>query len=157
MGDRSARTAARLQMRISLIYSRSVPGPTIDLPPRARMTRQRRAVLDAIAAARGSFTVVELYDRARRDEPRLGLATVYRTVELLRRTGALRPLPGDARPAYVRCHPGHHHHLVCLTCGAVEETDLCAAPSVAEVHRRHGFQAEAHEVDIYGVCARCAA
>lgn len=126
------------------------------LPPRVRVTRQRRAVLEAIGERRGSFTVVEIYDRARREEPGLGLATVYRTVELLRRTGLLRPLPGDDRHAYVRCHPGHHHHLVCLSCGAVEETELCAAPSAAEVRRRHGFRAEAHDVDIYGTCASCA-
>ncbi len=130
---------------------------SLRLPPESRLTPQRRAVLDAIADLRGSFTVVEIYDRARAREPELGLATVYRTVELLRRTGSLRPLAGDGRPVYVRCHPGHHHHLVCLACGAVEETELCAAPSVAELRRQHGFEAEAHEVDIYGTCARCAA
>ena len=129
----------------------------LSLPARTRMTRQRRAVLDAIAGHDGSFTVVELYDRARRAEPSLGLATVYRTVDLLRRNGSLRPLPGEGRPAYMRCHPGHHHHLVCLNCGAVEETELCAAPSAAELERRHGFRADSHDVDIYGTCARCAA
>ena len=130
--------------------------PELTLPPRARVTPQRRAVLDAIAGWSGSFTVVELYDRARRAEPRLGLATVYRTVELLRRSGSVRPLPSDGRPTYIRCHPGHHHHLVCLSCGRVEETELCGAPPAAELKQRHGFAAEAHEVDIYGTCARCA-
>lgn len=128
----------------------------LHLPPRTRVTRQRRAVLDAIAAWRGSFTVVELYDRARELEPRLGLATVYRTVELLRRTGSVRPLAGDGRPVYVRCHAGHHHHLVCLTCGGVEETELCAAPPAGELERRHGFLPQGHDADIYGTCRRCA-
>jgi Fur family transcriptional regulator, ferric uptake regulator len=82
---------------------------------------------------------------------------VYRTLEVLRRTGDIRPLPSEGRSAYIRCHPGHHHHLVCLQCGNVEETDLCAAPSEDEVRRRHGFRAETHDVDIYGTCARCAA
>ncbi len=129
----------------------------LELPSSARSTPQRRAILSAIADEPGSFTVVDVYDRARRREPRLGLATVYRTVELLRQTGSLRSLPSEGRPAYVRCRPGHHHHLVCLRCGTVEETELCAAPSEAEVRRRHGFRAETHEVDIYGTCARCAA
>jgi len=126
------------------------------LPPQARLTPQRRAVLEAVASLPGRFTIVELYDRARRSYPRLGLATTYRTIDLLRRTGSVRPLPGEDKPAYVRCRPGHHHHLVCLSCGAVEETDLCAAPPPAELKRRHGFAAETHEVDIYGLCARCA-
>ena len=130
---------------------------SIELPPFARMTRQRRAVVDAIAGGRGSFTVVEVYDRARRREPGLGLATVYRTVELLRRTGAIRPLAGSDRAEYVRCSPGHHHHLVCLSCGSVEETELCAAPPAAELERRHGFAPETHEVDVYGTCAACRA
>lgn len=128
----------------------------LALPPRARLTPQRRAVLDAIAGARGSFTVLDLFDRARTASPRLGLATAYRTVELLRRSGSVRPLPGDERPAYVRCRPGHHHHLVCVTCGRVEETELCAAPSASELRRRYGFSPEAHELDIYGTCERCA-
>lgn len=129
--------------------------PRLTLPGRARLTPQRRAVLETIEGWDGSFTVVELYDRARRAYPRLALATTYRTVELLRRAGGVRPLPGD-RPTYVRCHAGHHHHLICLVCGAVEETELCAAPGPGELKRRHGFAAESHEVDIYGTCRKCA-
>ncbi len=129
----------------------------LSLPPNTRVTPQRRAVLDAIASFRDRFTLVELYDRSRETEPTLGLATVYRTIELLRRTGSIRPLETDGRPTYVRCHAGHHHHLVCTTCGSVEETELCAAPSAAEVRRRHGFRTETHQVDIYGTCAKCAA
>jgi Fe2+ or Zn2+ uptake regulation protein len=128
----------------------------LALPPRFRLTPQRRAVLDLIADREGSFTAVDLFQEARRRKPRLGLATVYRTVELLRRTGSVRALVGDARPAYVRCDPGHHHHLVCLSCGGVEETELCGAPSSAELRRRYGFRAEGHELDIYGTCALCA-
>ena len=103
----------------------------------------------------GGFTPLELFQEARRRQPKLGIATVYRTVELLRRTGSVRPLSGRAEPAYVRCEPGHHHHLVCLSCGAVEETELCGAPSSTVLRRRYGFRAEEHELDIYGTCARC--
>ncbi|HKP18509.1 MAG TPA: Fur family transcriptional regulator [Gaiellaceae bacterium] len=127
----------------------------LRLPGRTRVTPQRRAVLDAIAQSRGSFTVVELYDRARRAYPNLSLATTYRTLDLLRRAGSVRPLPGEGRPAYVRCHTGHHHHLVCLRCGSVEETELCAAPRPAELKQRYGFSEVSHEVDIYGTCANC--
>jgi Fe2+ or Zn2+ uptake regulation protein len=125
---------------------------TLHLPGDVRMTPQRRAVVDAVAAQQGSFSVVDVYDRARKREPSLGLATVYRTVELLREAGSVRQLAG----AYVRCHTGHHHHLVCTSCGSVEETDLCGAPSAAVLERRHGFRAESHELDVYGLCARCA-
>ncbi|MGZ8783259.1 MAG: Fur family transcriptional regulator [Gaiellaceae bacterium] len=127
-----------------------------SLPDGVRATSQRLAVVRAIDETEGSFTVAELHDRARVIEPRLGLATTYRTVELLRANGGLHPLTGDGRPTYVRCRPEHHHHLVCTTCGGVEETELCAAPSDAELRRRHGFKPAAHELDIYGTCRRCA-
>jgi Fur family transcriptional regulator, ferric uptake regulator len=128
----------------------------LSLPDGVRATAQRRAVLRAVSEAAGSFTVAELHEHARRFEARLGLATTYRTLELLRSNGGVHPLLGEGRSAYVRCRPEHHHHLVCTTCGAVEETDLCAAPSEAELQRRHGFSPAAHELDIYGTCRRCA-
>ena len=119
----------------------------LKLPARARLTPQRRAVLDAIEASGGRFTAIDLFERARRSQPRLGLATTYRT---------LHALSGDARPAYVRCSPEHHHHLVCLSCGSVEDTVLCATPSQQALTRRHGFRAESHELEIYGTCRNCA-
>jgi Fur family transcriptional regulator, ferric uptake regulator len=136
--------------------SAHAPHHHLALPDRVRLTPQRQAVLAAIEGLDAAFTPIELYDRARVLDPRLGLATVYRTVELLRETGSLRQLVHDGRPTYVRCHRGHHHHLVCTTCGTVEETELCAAPSAAELRKQHGFRAVEHQVDIFGVCERCA-
>ena len=153
-GRRTARDSTHLRMRIVLTMLRAVA--ELELPADVRLTPQRRAVLDAVERQAGSFTVVQVYDRARRREPSLGLATVYRTIELLRTTGSIRQLAGAGEGAYVRCHPGHHHHLVCVSCGAVEETELCGAPSAAVLQRRHGFHAESHELDVYGLCARCA-
>ena len=127
----------------------------LTLPAGTRLTPQRRAVLDAIEASSGRFTALELFERARRSSPRLGLATTYRTLDLLRRTGSLHALSGEGRPAYVRCSPEHHHHLVCLSCGSVEDTELCATPSQRSLTRRHGFRAESHELEIYGTCKRC--
>jgi Fur family ferric uptake transcriptional regulator len=129
----------------------------LSLPTGVRATAQRRAIVELVERWRGSFTVAELHERARRTHPRLGLATTYRTVELLRREGAVRPLRSEGSHAYVRCSPRHHHHLVCTTCGDVEETELCAAPPEAELRRLHGFEPAGHELDIYGTCRKCAA
>lgn len=128
----------------------------LSLPRGVRLTSQRRVLLRLVGEWAGSFTVAELHDRARRVEPGLGLATTYRTVELLRSGGSIHPLLGGGRHTYVRCGPNHHHHLVCTSCGAVQETALCAAPPPAEVQRLHGFRTTSHELDIYGTCARCA-
>lgn len=129
----------------------------LSLPGGARATPQRRLLLELIAGWPGRFTPLDVYDEARKRQPGVGLATVYRTVELLRQNGSVRALRGEGVPAYVRCRPEHHHHLVCLTCGAVEETELCSVPSAAELRRRHGFAVQEHELDLYGTCARCSA
>ena len=129
----------------------------VALPAGTRTTAQRRAIVQLVEAWHGSFSVAELHASARRLHPRLGLATTYRTVELLRREGFVRPLLSDGTTVYLRCSPRHHHHLVCTTCGSVEETDLCAAPPEAELRRLHGFRPTAHDLDIYGTCRRCAA
>ena len=121
------------------------------------MTPQRKAVFDALALLSGRFTVGELHERARGLHARLGLATTYRTLELLREVGSVRVLAGDGGPTYIRCHPGHHHHLVCVACGDVQETELCAAPPEDVIRDRYGFVPAAHDVDIYGHCARCVA
>ncbi len=134
---------------------------SIALPAGTRLTAQRRTILELVDGWSGGFTVADLYERGRAAEPGLGLATTYRTVELLRASGAIHPLLGEGPNVYVRCsaehrHGGHHHHLVCTSCGAVEETELCAVPAADELRRRHGFRASGHELDIYGTCRRCA-
>jgi Fur family transcriptional regulator, ferric uptake regulator len=127
----------------------------LELPDRVRLTSQRKVVLDAVADWKGSFTVADLYERARKRSPQLGLATTYRTVYLLRQSGSVRALAGDQVAAYVRCGPEHHHHLVCLSCGAVEDTEVCPLPTAAELERRYGFSPQSHELEIYGTCRSC--
>jgi Fur family ferric uptake transcriptional regulator len=126
------------------------------LPQGLRSTPQRQAVVEALSGMDGHFTVWDLHERASELHRRIGLATTYRTLELLRESGAVRQLATEHGPAYIRCHPGHHHHLVCVDCGSVEETDLCAVPDADVIRRRHGFEPEAHDVEIFGRCARCA-
>src|SRR4051794_17836770 len=120
-----------------------------------RMTAQRRAIAEALDSFDRAFTAGELHEHARRSARTLGLATTYRTLELLKDRGAVRSLTAFGEALYIRCHPGHHHHLVCLQCGSVEETELCAAPPAGELRRRHGFVSESHDLEIYGTCARC--
>lgn len=127
----------------------------LRVPEGARLTPQRQAVLETIAGWEGSFTVADVFERARKRSRHLGLATTYRTVDLLRQSGSVRPLAGDQLAAYVRCGPEHHHHLVCLTCGAVEDTEECPLPSEAELKRRYGFAPQSHELEIYGTCRSC--
>jgi Fur family transcriptional regulator, ferric uptake regulator len=118
-----------------------------------RSTRQRTLLTELVSAQQHAFTAEELWTAARESGTPVGLATVYRTLTLLEAGGRVRRLD---RGRFIACVPGHHHHLVCVSCGAVEETELCAAPPVTEVRKRHGFVVHHHEADLYGVCGKCA-
>jgi Fur family ferric uptake transcriptional regulator len=121
------------------------------VPPRT--TRQRTLLSKLVAERQHAFTAEELWSAARSERSPVSLATVYRTLALLETEERVRRLD---RGRFIACEPGHHHHLVCVSCGAVQETELCAAPPVTEVRKRHGFVVQRHEADLYGVCVNCA-
>jgi Fur family ferric uptake transcriptional regulator len=124
-----------------------------------RVTRQRLLVADALASARRQVTAQDLYDRLRRLDPRIGRATVFRTLEALVAAGVARRLEQDGHVyGYVACRPEHHHHLACDRCGRVEEIgEGYIAPVAQRLAAEHGFQIDDARLDFYGLCARCSA
>ena len=124
-----------------------------------RVTRQRLLVADALAAVGRRVTAQDLYDRLRRREPRIGRATVFRTLEALVVAGVARRLEQDGHVyAYVACRPEHHHHLACHRCGRVEEIDEGYIRPVADrLASERGFRIDDARLDFYGLCERCVA
>lgn len=123
-----------------------------------RATRQRAAVLRALADSDDFLTAQEWHDAIRAQGDAVGLTTVYRTLAALAESGgvdAITDETGEAR--YRRCSDrGHHHHLVCRKCGATVELE--SAPVEAWTHaiaKGHGYTDLAHTVEIFGVCPRC--
>lgn len=123
-----------------------------------RVTRQRLLVADALGSIARQVTAQELYDLLRRREPRIGRATVFRTLESLVAAGVARRLEQDGHVyGYVACRPQHHHHLACDRCGRVEEIDEgYIAPMAERLSSDLGFQIDDARLDFYGRCARCA-
>lgn len=124
-----------------------------------RVTRQRLLVANALAAAGRQLTADQLYGRLRRQEPGIGRATVFRTLETLVEAGVARRLEQDGHVyAYVACLPEHHHHLSCTRCGRVEEIDEAYVQPIAErLTRDRGFQIDDARLDFYGRCSTCRA
>ncbi len=119
-----------------------------------RITPPRRAVLAAIVSQGEQFTAEDVLKRV----PGAGRATVFRTLRLLHRLGLLcRVLQEDGRWRYsVAGSRRHHHHLVCLGCGRVQDLDECAlAPLSSVIARRSGYRVEGHWLEIYGRCLQC--
>lgn len=122
-----------------------------------RMTVQRRAVLEALAALGCAQDTETIHGRARRGHPRIGLVTVYRTLEAFVADGvAQRVFFGDGRARYDLAEDGpHHHHVVCLRCGRVARVDRCGLPAPRRLGRPHGFTVTAHRLELFGYCRSC--
>lgn len=129
----------------------------IPAMPGLRPTRQRRAILRAVASEERPVSAQDLHARLRKAGEAAGLATVYRTLQALADAGVLRTFQSPSgEVAYKACEPGHHHHLICTRCGRVEEIPSCEVEEWASsVAHRRGFAVISHQADIYGVCASC--
>ena len=124
-------------------------------PP--RRTRQRSAV-DTILADRDDFrTAQEIHDDLRRLGERVGLTTVYRTLQAMTEAGELDALrTAEGETAYRRCSTGHHHHLVCRSCGRTVEVSGPAVETWANaVAEQHNFRDVSHDLEIFGTCSSC--
>ena len=130
-----------------------------DSPSRLRPTRQRTAVAQALEASDGFCSAQQLHARMRQGGEHVGLATVYRTLQALADCGEVDALHSDeGETVYRACSTGHHHHLVCRSCGkAVEVSGPPAFERwAAQVAREHGFSEVTHTLEVFGLCAECA-
>ncbi|MDQ3956883.1 MAG: transcriptional repressor [Actinomycetota bacterium] len=126
---------------------------------RPRATRQRLAIREALDRAAGFRTAQELHDDLKASGERVGLTTVYRTLQALAETGGVDVLRrSDGEAIYRRCSTDdHHHHLICRQCGtSVEVASQQVEEWAADTARRHGFTNVEHLAELYGVCGVCA-
>lgn len=130
-----------------------------------RITPQRKAILQILFNCRGHHLETEnihqLLVFGENEKSKAGLATVYRTMEMLERVGLVSRLPMEGSPArYELVLPEelNHHHLICLMCGKVQEVD----DSLMEFLRRNimkekNFLMVEKTIKIYGYCGNCRA
>ncbi|MBI4497802.1 MAG: transcriptional repressor [Chloroflexi bacterium] len=118
-----------------------------------RSTAPRRDVLTAVSQQRGPFSPEEIAAQL----PMVGRATVYRTIRLLLDLGLVCRVPlegGGVR--YLVSVQGHHHHLVCISCGQIRDLGDCAVTEwVEKLAQRARYQLHGHMLEIYGRCERC--
>lgn len=121
-----------------------------------KLTAARQAVLRAFEGAHEHLSPDEVLRRGRKAYPRLGRATVYRTLELLTKLGVMRPLYlHGGRPAFTRVESGHHH-LVCSRCDTIVELPQSTlSEAVQRLARRSGFEVSSELLEVYGVCRKC--
>lgn len=116
-----------------------------------RLTRERDALLAAFMSSERLFMPSELHAFLRGEGQGVGLATVYRLLELLTEMGLATPFLIGGAVNYAFCGQGHHHHFVCLDCKGVKDIESCPEvsdfPAVGKV--------DYHRFDLYGHCEGC--
>jgi len=129
-----------------------------------KVTTQRVAILEVLNSRPGRhLTAEEIYDYVKKKYPEIGIATVYRTIQVLSDLYLIDKLNLD--DGYVRyeiskhgkenaCH--HHHHLICLDCGNIYAFQDDLLETLEErIKETMGFEVVDHEVKLYGHCKKC--
>jgi len=127
-----------------------------------KLTSRRECILMVLLENKGRhLSAEEVYNLVKAKTSDVGLATVYRTLELFTEFAVVDSMDfGDGRRRYelrdVASH--HHHHLICLKCGEIIEADEDLLEELeAKVSRQFGFEVHNHELKILGHCRKCRA
>ncbi|WP_327141435.1 Fur family transcriptional regulator [Nocardia sp. NBC_01327] len=122
-----------------------------------RSTRQRSAIAALLTDIDEFRSAQELHDELRRRGEGIGLTTVYRTLQSLAEAGLVDVLRTDSgESVYRQCSTGHHHHLVCRSCGSTVEVEGPTVEAWADsVAAEHGFTDISHTMEIFGTCRNC--
>jgi Fur family transcriptional regulator, ferric uptake regulator len=127
-----------------------------------RLTPNREALLEVLAqTGNGPLTIPEILAA----RPELAVSSVYRNLVVLEQADVVHRVVARGDHAYyelVEELTEHHHHVVCSSCGAVEDVPATASIEQSvrdvarQVARRTGFKTERHRLDLFGLCERCA-
>jgi Fur family ferric uptake transcriptional regulator len=131
---------------------------TQTTPGITRNTRQRGEVLALLEETDDFRTPQQLHGDLRGRGAKVGLTTVYRTLQMLVDAGEVDTmrLP-TGEQLFRRCGRAHHHHLVCRQCGTTVEVEGPAVERWADkLATEHGYTEVSHTLEIFGTCPRCA-
>ena len=131
-----------------------------------RLTKPRQAILDILNHTERHLNAEQIYKAVLKIAPTVGLATIYRNLELLIRIGLVWKFDaGGGKAMYEiakRPEEGHHHHLICKNCNSVinysdsinNERDFLYERE-KNLSRKYNFKIENHCIDFFGLCNKC--
>ncbi|MBL8607535.1 MAG: transcriptional repressor [Myxococcales bacterium] len=125
-----------------------------------RSTDQRRLIVETFFLSPSHVSIEELLSQVRKQDSRVGYATVYRTLKLLTECGvAYERKFGDGLTRYeLADDASHHDHLICVECGTIVEFEEPEIELLQErIAKKHGFVLRNHKHEMYGVCGECQA
>ncbi len=122
-----------------------------------RITPQRHAVLSILAASQEHPSVDQIYKQVKAQFPTTSLATVYKTVSLLKELGEVLELGfHDGNNRYDGNRPYPHPHVICTKCKKIMDPELATLDELSrEMGRKTGYKIQSHRLDFFGVCPAC--
>jgi Fur family ferric uptake transcriptional regulator len=136
-----------------------MPASLQTKPVLERSTRQQTAILETLEGLDEFRSAQEIYLALTKKKFKVGLATVYRTLQKMAEKEQIDVIRGsDGETLYRHCGQGegHHHHLICRACGLTITVEGPAIESWAEkMAKDNGFKDVSHQVDIFGLCKAC--
>ncbi|HVA36980.1 MAG TPA: Fur family transcriptional regulator [Candidatus Dormibacteraeota bacterium] len=123
---------------------------------RYRLTRQRAAVLHVLQTDGGHLDAEAIHERAKQELPSLGLATIYRTLDLLRELGLVQMVQFPGTAARYEARLDKHYHLLCARCHQLSDVEAPRLSSmVGEIADGVGFHPQDVTLVVSGLCRRC--
>ena len=114
-------------------------------------------MLHAIASTREHLTPMALYQKVHQETPRIGLVTVYRTLNILAELGLICEVrTGENTRSYIGSPPEHHGHLICSECDKVVDFTGCNLGELEQrLSRETGLAIDDHRLEFFGLCHDC--
>jgi Fur family peroxide stress response transcriptional regulator len=123
-----------------------------------RITPQRLAIIRILATSRDHPSVEQIFERLKAQFPTTSLATVYKTIGMLKDVGEILELEfQNGGNRYDGNQPKPHPHLICLECHSIVDPEVELDGLPQQVAQRTGYQLVNHRFDIYGICPACQA
>mgnify|MGYP000978999502 FL=1 len=138
----------------TLVKQRKVPSlQDLCIERGMKMTEQRRVIAEVLSESGDHPDVEQVYARSVKIDPRISIATVYRTVRLFEEAGLLDRLDfGDGRARYEQASDDHHDHLIDVKSGEIIEFHDEEVESLQlQVARRLGYKLVGHRMELFGV------
>ena len=120
-----------------------------------RITRQRKAILNYLAATDAHPSAQRVFQEAKKDYPGLSLATVYNTLETLARMGLIKVLDFQAIDNRHETNLAPHVNLICTVCGKIQDFEKESGIHKDKVKKEYGFEVKGFRMEYYGTCADC--
>ncbi len=121
-----------------------------------KITKQREEILEIFMKHGGHPSAEEIYDTLKKRKSKMGLATVYRTLNMLKSIGVISERKWGDNKLRFEITSEHHDHLICIKCGKIIEfVDDTIEARQQEIAKRFGFKITGHRHELIGTCKDC--